>query len=122
MMKLQLQFFGGRGSAGGNKATPRERETVKSNSKYARMTEQEANDAIDDLKPKRFEDGVSVINPNDSALGVVRIEQNYYGEYTISGIAGGEVTDIDTQGVITKRDATRAAREWLKGKWRTIYG
>ena len=122
---MKLQFFGGRGSGGstGSKNTGSKKgETTKSNSKYAKMSETEAEEAIESLKPKRFEDGVSVLNPNDSDLGVVRIEQDYYGGFRISGIAGGEVTDIDTTGVITRRDANRAAREWLKGKWRTIYG
>lgn len=62
MMKLQLQFFGGRGSAGGNKATPRERETAPKLSKKKQ-------EWVDSLKDK-----------SDSELGTMLF--NTRGLYT----------------------------------------
>lgn len=117
MMKLQLQFFGGRGSAGGN--NPGRSAATEKQTKSSSVVNTEED--IDKLKFRELGDGFDyTLSSGDSEVGDVKINRETFGGYSITYHNEEGIEDVDV--VEDLNTAKGVAREFLKGKWRTIYG
>lgn len=76
---------------------------------------------IDKLSFNKAVDGFDyVLSSGDKEVGEVRINKETFGGYSITHESDEGIEDVDV--VETLSAAKGVAREFLKGKWRNIYG
>jgi len=123
-MNMNLQYFGGRGSAGGTN-TGSSGSTEKSNTKgsvFSEMYEEEAETVIDSAKFTKVKGGnYWYFETKDSDFGEFTIERDTTGLYVITQKVNGKTVDqITVDGSINS--AKQDAKEFMKSRWRTMYG
>lgn len=108
--------MGGRSSGGGKSARSSSSSSVKNTS--ASVTTEEG---IDKLKFKKLGDGFDyTLSTGNAEIGDIKINKETVGGYSITYHDNEGIEDVDV--VETLNDAKSIAREYLKGKWRTIIG